>query len=395
MNLDLPTLLAADSFVTALVGAILLVARWYNPTIRAAIWWGVACLIVSVATAILATKHGLPDLGSRVVVATLLNAASASYWAAARRTHRASVPISVVVAGIFLWIAALAFPQFRESPESQISVLWAIGATYSYCAALEMWRGRGERLKARWPLFGLLLFDGTINVAGVIYGFFGEISAETLPPLTNPFGFIYFEAFLLTVGGAFFIVTMAFDREALGLKAVADTDGLTGILNRSAFMEAAAVSLNRCARTSRPWSIVAFDLDHFKTVNDTHGHAVGDQVLRCFTDVARRMLRERELIGRTGGEEFAAIFPETSVTAAYVIADRIRVAFSSACELITADSLSATVSAGVASAAAGQSLGDAMKTADGALYRAKARGRNRVERAEPEDSRDPVVVHVA
>jgi diguanylate cyclase (GGDEF)-like protein len=229
----------------------------------------------------------------------------------------------------------------------------------------------------------------------VVYGFFGEISADTLPPLTNPFGLIYFEAFLLTVGGGFFIMTMAFDREALGLRTVAHTDGLTGILNRGAFMEAAEASLRRCVRAGQPWSIVAFDLDHFKAVNDSYGHAVGDQVLRCFADAVKRSLRDRDLIGRVGGEEFVAICPETNAATAQVIAERIRLAFSAACQFVGGRPIHATVSAGIASAAAGQSLSDAMKASDDALYRAKARGRNRVERANPGDDQAAVVAHVA
>jgi diguanylate cyclase (GGDEF)-like protein len=392
MNLDLPTLLAADSFVTAMVGAILLVARWYNPTIRSAIWWGIACLLVSVATAVLAVKNGLPDLGSRVVVATLLNLASSCYWGAARRTRHASTAPAIIMAGALLWLAGLVLTPFRDSPSAQMSGLWAIGATYSYCAAFEMWRGRGERLKARWPLFALLLLDGSINAAGVVYGFFGEISADTLPPLSNPFGLIYFEAFLLTVGGAFLIVTMAFDREALGLRTVAHTDGLTGILNRGAFMEAAEASLDRSIRAGRPWSLITFDLDHFKAVNDGHGHAVGDEVLRCFAQVVRRTVRERDLIGRIGGEEFAAICPDTGAGTAQVIAERIRLAFSAACQFVGGRAVNATVSAGIASAGPGQSLGDVMKASDDALYRAKAQGRNRVERADADDGPEVVAV---
>jgi len=396
MHLDLPTLLVADSFVTTLVGTLLLVARLYNRAVRAAAWWGIACLFVAVATAILAIKNGLPDLASRAVVATLLNVASASYWAAARETRHAIVRPTAFLAGSVLWIAALAVPEFHQSAQLQMSLLWACGAAYSFSAAFEMWRGRDENLKARWPLFGLLFLDATLNAAGVVYGFFGEISAEVLPPLTNPFGVIYFEAFLLTVGGAFFIMALVFDRETVGLRTAANIDGLTGVARRDTFMADAANSLEKCLRARQPWSLVAFDLDHFKSVNDSHGHAVGDQVLRRFGEIVRGVLRERDLIGRIGGEEFAAVFPDTSPGVALAIGDRIRMAFAMACRYVGDRAVNATVSAGLASAEPGETVDDVLKAADEALYRAKSRGRNRIEREGRRDAAGPTnIVHVA
>lgn len=397
MYLDLPTLLVADSFVTAMAGGLLLVAGWQNRAGRMALWWGCACLLVATSTGILAARQGLPDLVTRASVGTLINGASALYWAAARRTHKASVPPAGLFAGATLWIALLALPGYRNSAQTQMSLLWAIGAAYSYAAAIEMWRGRAEVLKARWPLFGLLLLDGSVCTAGVVYGFFGEISADTLPPLTNGFGLIYFEAFLLAVGGAFFIVALARDRVELTLTAVAHVDSLTGLSSRATFLENAERSLAACERNGMPWSLVAFDLDHFKAVNDTYGHAVGDLVLRRFGEIARTILRGRDQVGRIGGEEFAAAFPDSSAAVAHVIADRVRVAFSEACRVVDGRDVNATISGGVAEAMPGDAVAVVMKAADVELYRAKARGRNRIERSERRegDKAKSTVIHVA
>jgi diguanylate cyclase (GGDEF)-like protein len=188
-----------------------------------------------------------------------------------------------------------------------------------------------------------------------------------------------FETFLLSVGGAILVVLLERERAELMHKTAAQVDALTGVANRRAFTEHALQSLADSQRDDAPLSLVFFDLDHFKSINDSNGHAVGDHVLRRFADVAGRYLRPDDIIGRIGGEEFAVILPCISPGAAYVIADRIRGAFSESCRNLDALSLNVTVSAGVAAAHAWSSFDSMMQAGDEALYRAKTRGRNRVE----------------
>jgi diguanylate cyclase (GGDEF)-like protein len=130
-----------------------------------------------------------------------------------------------------------------------------------------------------------------------------------------------------------------------------------------------------------------FDLDRFKQVNDTYGHATGDEILRIFSHSARQTLRNDDLIGRIGGEEFGVALRGLSEGAAYVIADRIRIAFSRAAE--DSRGISATVSAGVSSAHLDSTLDSLISSADNALYRAKAKGRDRIEIAERERGEPP------
>jgi diguanylate cyclase (GGDEF)-like protein len=190
------------------------------------------------------------------------------------------------------------------------------------------------------------------------------------------------------------MVLLERERAELMHKTAAQVDALTGVANRRAFTEHALQSLADCQREDAPLSLVFFDLDHFKSINDSNGHAVGDHVLRRFADVAGRHLRRDDVIGRIGGEEFAIILPDISPGAAYVIADRIRVAFSESCRNLDALSLNVTVSAGVASAHAWSTFDSMMQAGDEALYRAKTRGRNRVEHAERLD-RSPNLIRVA
>ncbi|TWA69125.1 PAS domain S-box-containing protein/diguanylate cyclase (GGDEF)-like protein [Azospirillum brasilense] len=163
------------------------------------------------------------------------------------------------------------------------------------------------------------------------------------------------------------------------LRRLSITDPLTGVSNRRHFVEAAEQELARARRHGRPVTLLMLDLDHFKSINDTHGHAVGDEALRTFTAAGRALLRENDLLGRTGGEEFAILLPETDVAGARMVAERIRRRTAELAVPSGDQAVRFTVSIGVACCAAGTRDVDAMlSSADEALYRAKAAGRNRV-----------------
>jgi diguanylate cyclase (GGDEF)-like protein len=395
MHFDLPTLLAADSFVTALSGLLLVFVCLRSADAPSALWWGLANLLVSLGTGIFAFKQELSDLGLRVAVATSLTTASSMFWAAAYRSNQPAVPPALFLAGPLLWFGSLAIPPIAASPTLQMALVGLVGAVYSPAAAFEMWRGRGVKLSARWPIFALFVLDSGINAAGAVEAYFGEVTPLALPPLTTWYGLIYFETFLLTVGGAILVVLLERERTELIHKAAAQIDALTGVANRRAFTEKALQSLDDCQREDAPLSLAFFDLDHFKAINDNNGHAVGDRALRRFADVARTHLRPDDIIGRVGGEEFAVLLPRVSPGAAYVIADRIRVAFNESCRNLDELSLDATVSAGIAEAHAWSTFDTLMQAGDEALYRAKTRGRNRVEHPARVDRPPPNVIRVA
>jgi diguanylate cyclase (GGDEF)-like protein len=163
------------------------------------------------------------------------------------------------------------------------------------------------------------------------------------------------------------------------LRELATIDGLTGTLNRRAFMRFADAELAVARRYGRQLSILMLDADHFKKVNDTHGHDAGDAVLRALSATCRTALRDVDLLGRLGGEEFAVALPETPRGAAIAVADRVRMALA-ALEVPTgAKVLTFTVSIGVASLSEPTDTIERLLTAaDKALYAAKQAGRNRV-----------------
>ncbi|WP_433706207.1 diguanylate cyclase [Paraburkholderia sacchari] len=170
------------------------------------------------------------------------------------------------------------------------------------------------------------------------------------------------------------------------LQTDADFDPLTGLANRRYFEKAAGQAVAHARRHHRPLSVLALDLDYFKRVNDTWGHAMGDRVLKVASQVFENALREDDLAARVGGEEFAAILLDTPEERAHMVAERIRHALhDTPIELDDGDTLTQTCSIGIAHYdEAEDSLEATLKRADAALYAAKHAGRNSVQRWGPE-----------
>lgn len=186
------------------------------------------------------------------------------------------------------------------------------------------------------------------------------------------------QAMLSIVLALAFMVSVAL--ELIGeLRHEACTDKLSGLLNRRGFEEQAAAALKRCAESGVTATLLVADLDHFKAINDTCGHAVGDQVIAGFGDLIRRTVGDGMVAGRIGGEEFAVLMPETGMGAAMAHAERMRHQLARTCRDVLPSKLAPSVSLGVCVADPGKDLHDLIRDADQALYEAKNAGRNRVQ----------------
>jgi diguanylate cyclase (GGDEF)-like protein len=163
------------------------------------------------------------------------------------------------------------------------------------------------------------------------------------------------------------------------LRTVMERDGLTGLLNHSRFKDRLVRELERGDRTQRQLSLVLVDLDHFKNVNDSFGHLVGDRVIRALARTLVTGLRKSDVIGRYGGEEFIILLPDTSPAGAVSAVEKIRHRF----EALQFDAdqrpFSVTLSAGVAGNGRRMAVEALINAADRALYKAKRNGRNRIE----------------
>jgi diguanylate cyclase (GGDEF)-like protein len=174
-------------------------------------------------------------------------------------------------------------------------------------------------------------------------------------------------------------VSLANARMLKRLEEMATTDGLTGLYNKRALVVAAAEKLRSAKRFSKPLSVLVGDIDHFKRVNDTYGHDVGDVVIKGFAEVLKRAKRDTDIVGRFGGEEFVVVCEQTGERGAELLAERIRSEFEATTFQTELGPLNVTCSVGVATAPhAGQTWETVFKSTDDALYASKRGGRNRV-----------------
>jgi len=178
---------------------------------------------------------------------------------------------------------------------------------------------------------------------------------------------------------AFYIAVVHDLTHEVRLRRDAAIDPLTGVSNRRNFIARGKDEIGRAARYGRPCSVLMLDIDHFKVVNDTYGHAAGDEALRQFANACQEMLRDSDVIARLGGEEFAVILPETDAAGAKILAERLREGISRLRVANGDDRFGFTVSIGVANRGGDEDgIDELLARADRALYQAKEAGRDRV-----------------
>jgi diguanylate cyclase (GGDEF)-like protein len=174
------------------------------------------------------------------------------------------------------------------------------------------------------------------------------------------------------------------------LQAAARTDAKTGLLNAAAWQREADAEVTRALRAGAPVAVLLVDVDHFKRVNDTHGHLVGDEVLKCLATELRQQVRDYDVVGRFGGEEFTVLLPRTDAKGSLRIAERLRYSASTLSILAGQTRIGVTISIGVAVLGShGRDLFELLAAADLALYKAKNTGRNQVCLYGGDEAADP------
>ncbi len=162
------------------------------------------------------------------------------------------------------------------------------------------------------------------------------------------------------------------------LRSLMFKDSLTGLYNHTTMAEILTRELDRATRSGGNISYAMIDIDHFKTVNDSYGHAAGDNVIKALSRLLRQRLRKSDYVGRYGGEEFAVIMPDTDAITAVKVIEDIRTSFAELKQLVGSHEVFCTFSAGVADRSNSDTLGSLAIAADRALYQAKQQGRNRI-----------------
>ncbi len=385
MSLDVNTLFLVTIYVEAMLGLLLLFAWVQNSAITAVAWWGSAHLLRAASVVLFGMFGSVPDWISIDLSNAILFTAFAVTWTGARVFDGRPPSIIGLFGGAALWLVVCRVPAIAHSLEARILISSFIIAGYTWMAAYEFWRGRSEPLVSRWPAIFMLFAHGSLFLLRTPL-------STVLPwvPETQVFDSVWltvlsFEALLFTIAIAFILLAMAKERTELLHKTAAMVDPLTGIPNRRAFLEGGAQLARRIDADPKPAAVLLVDLDHFKSINDSFGHALGDRVLQVFAETANSNIGPYDLIGRLGGEEFAIALYDVDAERAMDIAETVRIAFADIAAEVDGHHVLATCSIGVSVSEEGPlDISSLLAQADQALYAAKERGRNRCELASTE-----------
>jgi len=378
MSLDSITLYFIATMIAALLGAMLLFFGRQQHS-AALNWWGSAYLVGAAALALWTLVSGA--LGEMFSLA--LNAvgflACGMVWNAARIFHGRKPMWPGLLLGPMVWVGAVVNLDHGASP-LRMTIGAGIIAIYASLTAAELLRERRKSLTRRWPAIVVPVMHGLVLMLPILIG-------DVLRPHDDKFGssiwvtIFSVELVLYAVGTVFVIFMLVSERVVAAHKTAASIDPLTALFNRRGFAEASARLIEREASAGRPVTVLIFDIDYFKSINDRFGHPAGDEILKLFATVVVNNLRITDLSGRIGGEEFAALLP-CALEEGKSVAERVRESFAASGIVSDDGPVDTTVSIGVAGGPAGTELEVLLAAADTALYQAKRGGRNRVVAAE-------------
>lgn len=378
MMLHIPTLLIVAVFVFGLMGLLTVHAwsRGREPTLG---YLGSMLLLASLGTALIVVRGVGMDFVALIIGNVVLLLSAAMNWTAMRTFVQRKPNVPGIFAGVGVWLLMCLIPPFYGSLSARVMLYSLLAAGYGVLSALELWRKRDTLEVAYIPALMLTLWHT---------GFYGirAFSDPGLPVKSDLasdsesapfFSFMLFESMLYAIGIAYVTLAMVKERAELRFKAAAFSDALTGAGNRRAFMLKGKTLLADSARRNQCVALLLCDLDHFKRLNDTFGHPMGDQALIAFSRVTESALRNTDVFARIGGEEFACLLADSDEAGAFEVAERIRQAFAQL-DLLAPGFLSVSIGI-VTTDPAGYDLSHLLSLADQALYLAKAQGRNRVQ----------------
>ncbi len=379
--MDYNTLLVVNTLVTVLQSAALVYVWLVHRDYRPAHDWAVGATLVMAGTLLASQRLGLPRPAAMIAGDTACFFGMAVFACGIVRACDGRPPwnAAMAVAGAASLAAAAAVLAGR--PEEWRAVILAV--TVALCdgyAVVCAFRAGPGPLRVTRRLIGTILgVEATVAVLRALAAWPGA-AALGLTPAAAQQGFMLVSgsAIVLTVWA---LVLLTSQRLQIELIDAARHDPLTGLLNRRAFAEVAGREWRRLARDRRGATALVCDFDHFKALNDRHGHAAGDAALTAAADILRRELGLVAAVSRHGGEEFVSLLPGVGLDATRAIAERIRQAVTRL-ELAGAPDARLSVSIGIAEGRAGHNRWeDLVAAADRALYQAKAAGRDRVRAA--------------
>lgn len=377
--MDIRTIALALLAQLALLGTLAIYFGARQTGARAVRIWGAGMLLLSSGFGAIALRGAVPDLLSITVANTLLTAANLYFYRSLRvmKGKPADDPLglaALAATAVLIYLYSEVVPDLK----ARVIAISCISTFFYVRNALEL-RGPApaEVRGSQRFMQGLFWFAAALTVLRIATAL-RESGSDLMAP--NAAQSVFFLLFLLMATAASFgIFWMENQHLHHELAKRAAHDSLTGMLNRGSFMSEFERSLSRARRGGDALGVAMFDLDHFKRLNDSHGHQAGDEVLREVTASIRGCIRQPDILGRYGGEEFALVMPETDAEVAMRVAERVRTAVQARGVQWQGRRLSITISGGVAAFPGHGDSADALiAAADAALYAAKRAGRNRV-----------------
>ena len=378
LGIDPRSFIIISTCLAALCAFVCFVLRRSIPRdIKGLTSWGTACLVM-VASSLLFALVGSINIFASSYLANVLVVTGIALMQVSMRRFADLPPQPWLLVGAPLLVAVLLVqPTFLHDDYAvRIVIVSTVNAALFMYAAKILWgtEQRGFAVNFTATVFALTALVSVVRCIAALN------SPSTVTPLTDASSvqYLYLATFAFSmVALSLGFILMVSRKLQVRLETAFLRDGLTGIATRTAFFDLASIELRRASRHRHPTSLLMIDLDDFKTVNDRHGHRIGDLVLTVFAQNTQRVLRSHDLFGRYGGEEFVILLPETDHEAALRIANRVCDACRQAAQPEGTPDFTASI--GLATAHdANEDISSILDRADIALYQAKAAGKDRV-----------------
>lgn len=373
--LNFDTLLLVQVCTTVLTTALLLVSACYRDSPPELRWWALGDLVISIGLA-LTNLNDVPELLAALVGYSLLALGMALVLRGVRVHCGDTLSNSVIV---LLTLIAFGISAYFTLVEPSVRGRIAVGGLYfgilNWICAYVVGRHSCER-GMPITVTGFAMLGVALVVRGV------DLLQQTGPldlSASKVLGVTMLLIPLAQVCTAFGLILMVMWRYAERLRHLSSIDALTGAFNRAGLQDQGGRLAQRLQRGRREMAVLMIDVDHFKQINDSFGHAAGDEVLRFLTRLLRQELRPMDVLARLGGEEFVLVLDGVDASAAVRLAERLRARIAAEAVPIDGVAVAYTVSIGVVTSAhAGYELDKLMGEGDRAMYAAKQAGRNQV-----------------
>jgi diguanylate cyclase (GGDEF)-like protein len=373
--LDLRTIVVLTGMMSGLMALVVLsLKRTYPKSILGLGEWALALMLLFGGGFTAALRGYVPDSLGLTLPNLMLSAGIYLCYVGSQRFFRIQPrPVAWIVLIVGVSVVQIWFTYAQPSYQVRLIAINALMVALFAAHGL-LFLKQGLTGFAKILLFAVMLFMSQISLARLVTAFVLQVGDGLMSD--SPFQLVYVTSFSFSMLlFSIAVVLLATDRLRTELEHLASHDPLTSALTRRRMDEHCQQELQRCKRNGGSMALLVMDLDHFKAINDNHGHQMGDRVLADFAAKVHGLLRQPDQLGRLGGEEFLLLLPESNLADAQLVAERIRSATAQ-----TVQGTPCTVSIGVTVNQGTNDTVDAMLArADRAMYRAKANGRNRVE----------------